>query len=48
MAGRAALNTGFYVQPTVFADVTDAMTIAREEVFGPVMAVLDFMVFLVG
>jgi betaine-aldehyde dehydrogenase len=39
---RAALNTGFYVQPTVFADVTDAMTIAREEVFGPVMAVLDF------
>ncbi len=40
--GRAALNTGYYVQPTVFADVTDAMTIAREEVFGPVMAVLDF------
>lgn len=40
--GRAAPNTGFYVQPTVFADVTDAMTIAREEVFGPVMAVLDF------
>ncbi|HEX9857537.1 MAG TPA: aldehyde dehydrogenase family protein, partial [Paracoccaceae bacterium] len=39
---RAALNTGFYVQPTVFADVTDGMTIAREEVFGPVMAVLDF------
>ena len=29
-------------QPTVFADVTDSMTIAREEVFGPVMAVLDF------
>jgi betaine-aldehyde dehydrogenase len=40
--GRAAVNTGFFVQPTVFADVTDAMTIAREEVFGPVMAVLDF------
>ena len=40
--GRAALNNGYYVQPTVFADVTDAMTIAREEVFGPVMAVLDF------
>lgn len=31
-----------FVQPTVFADVTDTMTIAREEVFGPVMAVLDF------
>lgn len=40
--GRASLNTGYYVQPTVFADVTDGMTLAREEVFGPVMAVLDF------
>ncbi|WP_103332694.1 betaine-aldehyde dehydrogenase [Pseudotabrizicola formosa] len=39
---RAAANTGYFVQPTVFADVTDDMTIAREEVFGPVMAVLDF------
>lgn len=39
---RAAANTGYFVQPTVFADVTDTMTIAREEVFGPVMAVLDF------
>lgn len=28
---------GFYVQPTVFADVTDNMTIAKEEIFGPVM-----------
>ncbi|UWP92866.1 betaine-aldehyde dehydrogenase [Aliiroseovarius crassostreae] len=33
---------GFFLQPTVFADVTDDMTIAREEIFGPVMAVLDF------
>ncbi|MFT4150813.1 MAG: betaine-aldehyde dehydrogenase [Paracoccaceae bacterium] len=40
--GRGALNTGYFVEPTVFADVTDAMTLAREEVFGPVMAVLDF------
>jgi betaine-aldehyde dehydrogenase len=40
--GRATPNTGYFVQPTVFADVTDSMTIAREEVFGPVMAVLDF------
>jgi betaine-aldehyde dehydrogenase len=39
---RAAFNSGYYVQPTVFADVTDSMTLAREEVFGPVMAVLDF------
>ncbi len=40
--GRGPLNTGFFVEPTVFADVTDDMTLAREEVFGPVMAVLDF------
>ncbi len=33
---------GYYIQPTVFADVTDDMTIAREEIFGPVMCVLDF------
>ncbi|MGR6431652.1 betaine-aldehyde dehydrogenase [Rhizobium sp. PAMB 3174] len=33
---------GSYIQPTVFADVTDDMTIAREEIFGPVMSVLDF------
>lgn len=39
---RAAMNTGYFVEPTVFADVTDGMTIAQEEVFGPVMAVLDF------
>ena len=40
--GGQAGAEGAFVQPTVFADVTDAMTIAREEVFGPVMAVLDF------
>ncbi|WP_299782200.1 betaine-aldehyde dehydrogenase [uncultured Roseobacter sp.] len=33
---------GFYLAPTVFADVADDMVIAREEIFGPVMAVLDF------
>ncbi len=33
---------GYFVEPTVFADVTDEMTIAREEIFGPVMCVLDF------
>ncbi len=43
VTGGARLNRpGFYVQPTVFADVTDDMTLAREEVFGPVMAVLGF------
>ena len=33
---------GYFVEPTVFANVNDDMTIAREEIFGPVMAVLDF------
>lgn len=40
--GERVDRPGFYLQPTVFADVTDDMTIAREEIFGPVMAVLDF------
>jgi betaine-aldehyde dehydrogenase len=40
--GRGPLNTGYFVEPTVFAGVTDGMTIAREEIFGPVMCVLDF------
>lgn len=40
--GHRVDRDGFYLQPTVFADVTDDMTIAREEIFGPVMAVLDF------
>lgn len=39
---RAGGNVGCFVAPTVFADVRDEMTIAREEIFGPVMAVLDF------
>lgn len=40
--GLGIEGDGFYIQPTVFADVTDDMTIAREEIFGPVMSVLDF------
>ncbi len=34
---------GYFMQPTVFADVTPAMTIAREEIFGPVLAAIDFV-----
>jgi aldehyde dehydrogenase (NAD+) len=36
------LDTGYYVRPTVFADVTNDMTIAREEIFGPVLCMLDY------
>ncbi|GAB4287693.1 MAG: aldehyde dehydrogenase family protein [Roseovarius sp.] len=35
-------NRGFYVRPTVFADVTNEMTIAREEIFGPVLSMIPF------
>ncbi|UYB43270.1 aldehyde dehydrogenase family protein [Streptomyces sp. Je 1-4] len=34
--------TGYYVAPTVFADVTPEMTIAREEIFGPVLSILKY------
>ncbi|RID92552.1 aldehyde dehydrogenase family protein [Gemmobacter lutimaris] len=36
------LNRGFYVKPTVFADVTPGMTIEREEIFGPVLSIIPF------
>ncbi len=35
-------NRGYYVKPTVFADVRPDMTIAREEIFGPVLAILPY------
>ena len=34
------VNKGFYVRPTIFADVTENMTIAREEIFGPVLVIM--------
>ncbi len=36
------LNRGYFVKPTVFADVNNDMTIAREEVFGPVLSIIPF------
>ena len=36
------LETGYYVKPTVFAHVTNDMTIAREEIFGPVLCILGY------
>jgi aldehyde dehydrogenase (NAD+) len=42
-AGRpAGLTTGYFVQPTVFADVDPKMTIAQEEIFGPVLSVIGY------
>ena len=36
------LNQGYYTRPTVFTNVTNDMTIAREEIFGPVLAILAY------
>ncbi|MDR9776066.1 aldehyde dehydrogenase family protein [Rhizobium hidalgonense] len=36
------LNSGYYVRPTVFARVTNQMTIAREEIFGPVLSIIGY------
>ncbi len=36
------LDKGYYVKPTVFANVTNDMTIAREEIFGPVVSILGY------
>ena len=36
------LNRGYFVQPTVFGNVTNDMTIAREEIFGPVLCILGY------
>ena len=36
------VNRGYFVRPTVFANVTNDMTIAREEIFGPVLAMLPY------
>jgi len=36
------LGTGFFVKPTVFSDVTTDMTIAQEEIFGPVLSIMPY------
>lgn len=41
-AAPEGLDHGFFVQPTVFSDVTRNMTIAREEIFGPVLSIIPY------
>ena len=38
----SGLNRGWFARPTIFGDVTDDMTIAREEIFGPVLSILPY------
>ena len=38
----APADTGYYVEPTLFADVDNSMTIAQEEIFGPVLVVIGY------
>ncbi|MDQ0177479.1 aldehyde dehydrogenase family protein [Bacillus chungangensis] len=40
--GNKPNNGGYFVEPTIFADVRDEMTIAKEEIFGPVIAAMPF------
>jgi aldehyde dehydrogenase (NAD+) len=40
--GKSVGEKGYFVEPTVFADVEDHMRIAREEIFGPVMSIIKF------
>jgi acyl-CoA reductase-like NAD-dependent aldehyde dehydrogenase len=42
LAAPVGLDIGYYVRPTVFGNVTAAMTIANEEIFGPVLSVLPY------
>lgn len=42
VGGKAIEGKGFFIEPTVFTNVTNDMTIAREEIFGPVLTVLTY------
>jgi len=45
LGGSRAGNKGYFVEPTVFSNVTDDMTIAKEEIFGPVMQLMKFKTY---
>lgn len=40
--GNNPFDQGYFISPTVFADVNDEMTIAKEEIFGPVISAIPF------
>jgi len=42
VGGKKIEGKGYFVEPTFFSDVKDEMTIAKEEIFGPVMSILKF------
>ncbi|XP_011074009.1 aldehyde dehydrogenase family 2 member C4 [Sesamum indicum] len=42
VGGKPLPGKGYYIEPTIFTDVTDDMTIAKEEIFGPVMSIMKF------
>jgi len=42
LGGKKVEEAGYFIQPTIFTNVTDEMKIAREEIFGPVMSILKF------
>ena len=42
VGGKPIEESGYFIQPTIFTNVTDDMTIAREEIFGPVMSIMKF------
>lgn len=42
LGGNRVGKKGYFIEPTIFADVKDDMKIAREEIFGPVMSIFKF------
>ncbi|KAL0392420.1 UNVERIFIED_CONTAM: Aldehyde dehydrogenase family 2 member C4 [Sesamum radiatum] len=42
VGGKPLPGKGYYIEPTIFTNVTDDMTIAKEEIFGPVMSIMKF------
>jgi acyl-CoA reductase-like NAD-dependent aldehyde dehydrogenase len=42
LGGKRIGTKGYFLELTIFADVTDNMTIAKEEIFGPVMSILKY------